>query len=81
MNCCGPRKKRKERQWRRRKKGTGQSRGARRRWLWRWSWQKKVRRRGVDKEDRRRSKCGTMCIKYRSRGGMRGGGTRDKRVP
>ena len=38
-------------------------------------------RRGGSKEGRPRSKCGRMCIKYRSRGGVRGGGTRDKMLP
>ena len=33
------------------------------------------------KEGGRKSKCGRMCIKYRSREGVRGAGTRDKRVP
>ena len=36
---------------------------------------------GGGKESGRRSKCGRMYIKYRSRRGARGGGTRDKRVP
>ena len=36
---------------------------------------------GGRKEIGRRSKCGRMYIKYRSRRGVRGGGTRDKRVP
>ena len=36
---------------------------------------------GGGEEGGRRSKCGRMFIKYRSRGGDRGGGTRDKRVP
>ena len=36
---------------------------------------------GGGEESGRRSTCGGMCIKYRSRRGGRGGGTRDKRVP
>ena len=32
---------------------------------------------GGGKEGGRRSKCGRMCIKYRSRGGVTGGGTRE----
>ena len=36
---------------------------------------------GGGKEGARRNKCGRKCIKYRSRGGVRRGGTRDKRVP
>ena len=79
--CCGPGKERKQRQWRRQRKGTGKSRRARRECSWRWSRKKKARGRGVDKEDRRRSKCGRMCTKYTSRRGVQGGGTRDKRVP
>ena len=36
---------------------------------------------GGGKESGRRGKCGRMYIKYRSRRGVRGGDTRDKRVP
>ena len=36
---------------------------------------------GGGKESGQRSTCGEMCIKYRSRRGGRGGGTRDKMVP